>query len=128
MSYVILRYGSVFPFRFSINCFHIVPLTFILVLHFQENANVFIVDWTGGSDGPYRQAIQNGRVAGREIAKFIEFLHMQTDIPFYRFHLMGSSLGAHVCGFAGANQPGLGRISGKNYTVIIRGPIKRKVV
>ncbi|XP_072016455.1 pancreatic triacylglycerol lipase-like [Amphiura filiformis] len=76
-----------------------------------ENANVFIIDWTGGSDAPYNQAIQNARITGREVAYFIQFLHNETDIPYSRFHLMGSSLGAHASGFVGENQPGIGRIS-----------------
>ena len=76
---------------------------------------MFIVDWVGGSWAPYRQSVQNTRITGREVAYFIQFLHNKTGIPFERFHLMGSSLGAHVCGFAGENQPGLGRISGMLY-------------
>ena len=78
---------------------------------------MFIVDWTGGSDAIYRKAIQNTRITGREVAYFIQFLHNETGIPYDRFHLMGSSLGAHACGYVGANQPGLGRISGMLYRI-----------
>ena len=74
---------------------------------------MFLVDWTGGSGGGYRQAIQNARVAGREVAYFLQFLHNETSIQYDQMHLMGDSLGAQTAGFAGEIQPGIGRISGK---------------
>ena len=79
----------------------------------QENANIFVVDWTGGSGVQYRQAVQNTRIVGHEVAYFIQFLHNETTIPYSRIHLMGTSLGAQVSGFVGEILEGIGRISGK---------------
>ena len=88
----------------------------VLYFLFQENSNVFLVDWTGGSGGRYAPAIQNARVTGREVGYFIQFLHNHTAIPLSRVHLMGDSFGAQAAGFAGETQPGIGRISGNAFS------------
>ncbi|XP_038073630.1 pancreatic lipase-related protein 2-like [Patiria miniata] len=77
-----------------------------------ENLNVFLVDWASGSRNLYTQSVQNTRVVGRVIAKFIQFLNTETGASFDQIHLIGHSLGAHISGYAGAYQPGIARITG----------------
>jgi pimeloyl-ACP methyl ester carboxylesterase len=36
-----------------------------------------------------------------------------TQLDYSNVHLIGHSLGSHICGFAGERIPGLGRITGK---------------
>ena len=88
------------------------PLIDAFLFCAQENMNVFLVDWAGGSRDLYTQSVQNTRVVGRVIARFIQFLQDQTGIGFNRVWLIGHSLGAHISGYAGAFQPGLARITG----------------
>eukprot|EP00057_Strongylocentrotus_purpuratus_P001803 XP_001202114.2 PREDICTED: pancreatic lipase-related protein 3-like [Strongylocentrotus purpuratus] len=78
----------------------------------KEDLAVVLVDWSDGAESlNYLKAVQNMRVVGREVAKFVQLLHEYTELPYDKFHLIGHSLGAHAAGFAGEMQPGLGRIS-----------------
>ncbi|XP_038073631.1 pancreatic lipase-related protein 2-like [Patiria miniata] len=77
-----------------------------------ENLNVFIIDWGNGARNLYGQSVQNTRVVGRVIARFMQFLNTETGANFARMHIIGHSLGAHTAGYAGAFQSGIGRISG----------------
>ncbi|XP_038071471.1 pancreatic lipase-related protein 2-like isoform X2 [Patiria miniata] len=77
-----------------------------------ENLNVFLVDWGAGARNLYGQSVQNTRVVGRVIARFMQFLNTETGANFARMHLVGHSLGAHIAGYAGAFQSGIGRITG----------------
>ena len=79
----------------------------------QENLNVFVIDWVNGARDLYGKSVQNTRVVGRVIGRTMQFLNTETGAQFDRMHLIGHSLGAHISGFAGAFQPGIGRISGK---------------
>lgn len=97
---------------------NVVMLSSILCCYLQEDLAVVLVDWSDGAESlNYLKAVQNMRVVGREIAKFVQLLHEYTALPYDKFHLIGHSLGAHAAGFAGQMQPGLGRISG-NKTII----------
>ncbi|RWS03032.1 Pancreatic lipase-related protein 2-like protein, partial [Dinothrombium tinctorium] len=67
-----------------------------------EEYNVFGVDWSKGAKTiDYLQAIENARVVGAATAHFIKKLNEFTNMKFKKVHLIGHSLGAHVCGFAG---------------------------
>ncbi|WAR24199.1 LIPP-like protein [Mya arenaria] len=74
--------------------------------------NVILLDWGGGSGIPYTQATANTRVVGAVLAKLIEALQTVASARAEDFHLIGHSLGAHICGYAGERTPNLGRISG----------------
>ncbi len=73
-----------------------------------EDANVFVVDWSGGAFGLlYTRAVANAKRAGLRLSDFIT----STQIDKLRAHCVGHSLGAHVCGFAGKKVK-LDRITG----------------
>lgn len=74
--------------------------------------NVIIVDWGRGSGFPYTQAAANTRVVGAEVAAMILYLNEVAGTTNSQFHLIGHSLGAHVCGYAGERLRGLERITG----------------
>jgi hypothetical protein len=73
----------------------------------------FFVDWSGGSFDPYDQAVVNTQVVGAVISELVKALHNTTPLDYSNVHLIGHSLGSHICGFAGERIPGLGRITGK---------------
>ncbi|XP_045159715.2 pancreatic triacylglycerol lipase-like [Mercenaria mercenaria] len=77
-----------------------------------DDYNVILLDWGGGSKPPYTQATANTRVVGAELAKLIRVLMDKTSARAEDFHLIGHSLGAHICGYAGERTQNLGRISG----------------
>ncbi|KAL4235957.1 hypothetical protein ACF0H5_004345 [Mactra antiquata] len=74
--------------------------------------NVILLDWGGGSSIPYTQATANTRVVGAVLAKLIKVLKERESARPEDFHLIGHSLGAHICGYAGERTANLGRISG----------------
>lgn len=78
----------------------------------KERMNVIIVDWGRGSGFPYTQAAANTRVVGAEVAAMILYLNEVAGTTNSQFHLIGHSLGAHVCGYAGERLRGLERITG----------------
>ncbi|XP_052257603.1 lipase member I-like [Dreissena polymorpha] len=79
----------------------------------REDANVFAVDWSKGADNfHYLQAVANTRVVGALIAQFITQLRTTTQAQYGDFHLIGHSLGAHICGYAGERISRIGRITG----------------
>ncbi|KAL7290076.1 hypothetical protein TKK_0015804 [Trichogramma kaykai] len=74
-----------------------------------DNANVIIVDWNAGSNTwNYVAAATNTRLVGLQIAKlFLSIKHLfyepgKTKIidSWGKIHLIGHSLGSHICGFA----------------------------
>ena len=75
---------------------------------------MIVVVWTRGAFGVYTQAVANTRVVGAVIANMVNTLHSTAGVDFGNVHLVGHSLGAQVCGYAGERLPGLGRITG-NY-------------
>ncbi|XP_076643144.1 phospholipase A1 [Halictus rubicundus] len=72
------------------------------------DVNVVVVDWSsGGNTWNYYKAAVNTRIVGYQIARFLEHIENATDagsIPqsnnWGPLHLVGHSLGAHICGFA----------------------------
>ncbi|XP_066288398.1 pancreatic lipase-related protein 2-like [Branchiostoma lanceolatum] len=80
----------------------------------RENANVFFVDWQGGSQTGVdaRQAASNVRVVASELVYFCKWLQNQTGVSFETFHLVGFSFGSQVAGLAGGQLENLGRITG----------------
>ncbi|KAJ8025505.1 Pancreatic triacylglycerol lipase [Holothuria leucospilota] len=83
----------------------------------KEDLNVIMVDWAKGADSLYDKARQNIRVVGMEIALLTALLNSQFGADFSKMHFIGHSLGAHTAGYAGAAQPGYGRITGMdNFT------------
>ncbi len=52
------------------------------------------------------------RLIGKQLAILIQNLQKYKGLDLSRVHIIGFSLGAHVSGFAGAELPGLSRITG----------------
>ncbi|XP_059476680.1 uncharacterized protein LOC132197406 isoform X2 [Neocloeon triangulifer] len=78
-----------------------------------EDCNVICVDWEPGASLPnYVRAAANTRLVGKQVALLLRKLKTQYGLDPRNVHLIGFSLGAHVAGFAGAETPGLSRISG----------------
>lgn len=85
----------------------------------ETQANVFIVDWSGGSKPmlpiDYGAAVANTKYVGQLLAKFLlTLLEMTNQSDATKFHLIGHSLGAHISGFVGyaLGDTPLGRITG----------------
>lgn len=76
------------------------------------DCNVIVVDWRGGNVLPYSQATANCRVVGAEIALLVKTAERVLGSSQASFHCIGHSLGAQICGYAGARLRNLGRISG----------------
>ena len=71
-----------------------------------------IVDWRQGATIPYLQATANTQLVGRLIALVVNHTIAEVGAAASDFHLVGHSLGAHICGYAGNGIDGLGRITG----------------
>ncbi|XP_043249411.1 pancreatic triacylglycerol lipase-like isoform X2 [Colletes gigas] len=73
-----------------------------------NDVNIIVVDWgTGGNTWNYYKAAVNTRVVGYQIARFLEHIENVTIAQsnsnannWGPLHLVGHSLGAHICGFA----------------------------
>lgn len=91
------------------------------------------VDWENGANLPnYVRAAANTRLIGKQLAMFLKGLFFIIMIMIFnkqinrlglqeykrlnlsKVHLIGFSLGAHVSGFAGAELPGISRITGNS--------------
>lgn len=67
-----------------------------------QRASVVIVDWGGGSNPPYTQAVANTRLVGVMAAHVIHMLYRELELPdLDRVHMLGHSLGAHLSGYTG---------------------------
>ena len=82
------------------------------VLIGNEDTNVLLVDWSGGNGLPYTQATSNTQIVGIEISKMIDSIVSNQKGSLKDIHLIGHSLGAHICGYAGKRTQGIKRISG----------------
>ncbi|XP_035213030.1 pancreatic lipase-related protein 2-like [Stegodyphus dumicola] len=60
----------------------------------------------------YSVAIANARGLGAQIALLIQFIQKTYGYPAEKFHLVGHSLGAQICAYAGERIHNLGRITG----------------
>lgn len=75
--------------------------------------NVVMVDWSLGADHVnYLKAAANSRVVGAVTAGLLEALRDVKDLDLAHLHLVGHSLGAHICGYVGRRLKGIGRITG----------------
>lgn len=89
----------------------------------RSNANVIVIDWSGGSDPPYTQAVANIRLVGVMTAHLIKFMKDQgIGIMVEKVHVIGHSLGAHLSSYIGTTlrrsfKMRLGRITG-NKTIL----------
>ena len=59
----------------------------------RENANIIVVDWSGGSGLPFTLAVANTQVVAVDISKLIEKIISETNLTVKDFHLVGHSLG-----------------------------------
>ncbi|PNF27578.1 hypothetical protein B7P43_G02266 [Cryptotermes secundus] len=76
------------------------------------DANVIAVDWSGGGGSwMYWRAVANTRVTGAEVTKLIEKM-MKMGLKNKSIHLIGHSLGAHICSYIAAHLGGVARITG----------------
>ena len=66
-----------------------------------DDVNVIVIDWGGGSSGLYSQTAANTRLVGLEVAALIDYLMDYKGARLEDFHLIGHSLGAHIAGYAG---------------------------
>lgn len=73
-----------------------------------------MVDWSPGADHVnYLKAAANSRVVGAVTAGLLEALRDVKDLDLAHLHLVGHSLGAHICGYVGRRLKGIGRITGR---------------
>jgi len=69
----------------------------------QRNLNIILIEWSKLSASPwYDNAAANTKLVGAKAARFIEFLVDNRVTALSQIHMIGHSLGAHVCGFTGA--------------------------
>lgn len=84
----------------------------------RSNANVIVIDWSGGSDPPYTQAVANIRLVGVMTAHLIKMMSEQVvGLQTEKIHIIGHSLGAHLASYVGTTlrrsfNLRLGRITG----------------
>ena len=65
---------------------------------------------------PYLQATANTQLVGRQIALLVNKM-ISVGAVAADFHLVGHSLGSHICGYAGNGIEGLGRITGQTHSL-----------
>ncbi|XP_053602360.1 pancreatic lipase-related protein 2-like isoform X1 [Plodia interpunctella] len=74
----------------------------LLNLEGNNAATVFIVDWRGGAQPPYGQAVANIRLVGVMTAHLIHHIYEVLGLSnLDNFHFIGHSLGAHLGGYCG---------------------------
>ncbi|XP_061386828.1 phospholipase A1-like [Musca vetustissima] len=67
------------------------------------DCNVIMVDWPRARSWDYASSVAAVPIAGRQIAKMIDFLKTNFQMSLRDLVVTGHSLGAHVAGFAGKN-------------------------
>nr|CAD7452814.1 unnamed protein product [Timema tahoe] len=76
------------------------------------DANVILVDWgKGASLLNYFQVSSNTRIVGAELGRLGRYLVSFHKTSPSKFHLVGHSLGAHICSYAANNITEVGRIT-----------------
>ncbi|CAG2197168.1 Lipase member I,Lipase member H-A,Pancreatic triacylglycerol lipase,Lipase member H,Inactive pancreatic lipase-related protein 1,Lipase member H-B,Pancreatic lipase-related protein 2 [Mytilus edulis] len=69
----------------------------------KDDMNVIAVNWQYGADNViYAKSAANTRVVGAIIGELLKNLHSAGQTSYSKIHLVGHSLGAHICGYAGA--------------------------
>ncbi|XP_054273793.1 pancreatic triacylglycerol lipase-like isoform X2 [Macrosteles quadrilineatus] len=77
-----------------------------------KDVNVFLVDWGSGAELlNYLQVASNTRIVGAEVARFLKWLIKNKGLDSGDVHLMGHSLGAHICSYAAKAVPGIERLT-----------------
>jgi pimeloyl-ACP methyl ester carboxylesterase len=76
-----------------------------------EDMNVVTVDWSGGNQFPYEQAVANTVIVAAIVRQLLQAMINRGAQP-QQIHLIGHSLGAHVSSYVGRELTNLGRISG----------------
>lgn len=98
---------------FGSSCPHVWIYEMRTALMAVEDCIVICVDWEKGASLPnYVKASANTRLVGKQLAQLLAALETHRGLQMSRVHIIGFSLGAHVAGFAGADLPGLSRITG----------------
>ncbi|XP_053697813.1 pancreatic triacylglycerol lipase-like [Sabethes cyaneus] len=65
-------------------------------------ATVVVIDWRKGSVPPYTQCVADIRLVGAIAAHAIHMLYQELGMKnLDKVHVLGHSLGAHVCGYVG---------------------------
>ncbi|ELU15322.1 hypothetical protein CAPTEDRAFT_216637 [Capitella teleta] len=84
------------------------------LVHAGYDFNVILVDWAKGAAGLlYPQKASNVRVVGACTGNLLQELVAQKGASLSEMHCIGTSLGAHGCGYVGRYLGGqLGRITG----------------
>ncbi|CAG9107374.1 unnamed protein product [Plutella xylostella] len=78
-----------------------------------KDMNVIAVDWSGGGNTwKYWKAVANTRRVGADVTEFLEQLMNATGARMKDFHLVGHSLGAHICSYVSYHLGGVSRITG----------------
>ncbi|XP_068174513.1 lipoprotein lipase [Antennarius striatus] len=67
----------------------------------EPSANVIVVDWLTRASQHYPTSAAYTKLVGRDVAKFVTWIHNELNLPWDRIHLLGYSLGAHAAGIAG---------------------------
>ncbi|CAL8253673.1 unnamed protein product [Merluccius merluccius] len=79
----------------------------------EPSANVIVVDWLTRANQHYPTSAAYTKLVGVDVAKFINWIRNELQLPWNRIHLLGYSLGAHVAGIAGdLTQRQISRITG----------------
>lgn len=73
--------------------------------------SVITVDWSGGNQFPYEQAVANTVIPAAVIHRLLQAM-IDKGAQAKKIHLIGHSLGAHISSYVGRDLPNLGRISG----------------
>ena len=89
------------------------PLWPRLSLPPQDDRNVIVVGWDGGSQNIwYPQSASDTRAVGAEIGLVAQNVIANAGAAKERMWCSGHSLGSHICGHAGAYSKSFGRITG----------------
>lgn len=68
----------------------------------EGTASVVVIDWRKGSIPPYTQCVADIRLIGTITAHVIHMLYQQLGMKnLDNVHILGHSLGAHLCGYVG---------------------------
>lgn len=73
--------------------------------------NVITVDWSGGNQFPYDQAVANIVIPATEIRLLLNKA-IERGVSPQQIHLIGHSLGAHIAGYVGKQLKNIARITG----------------
>lgn len=68
----------------------------------KDNFNIIVVDWSeGASMYKYSQSRNSVKYVGSKVAEMVDFLKTNAQLNLDTLHLVGHSLGAHICGLTG---------------------------